>query len=97
MSILIRESFFGFPSARPFVSRDAKIDLFERAIFEKSLSSVAPALRFLVFFWGTGARHPPAHFSDLELTGTKKGLPSSYYMCMCKPRVDACEVAQHSV
>ena len=39
---LSREGFFWFPSARLFVSRGAKI-----AIFEKARSSAARALRFL--------------------------------------------------
>ena len=44
---------------------------FERAIFEESWSSAAPAQRFLEVSRFFGAR-PPVHFGDLELTGTKK-------------------------
>ena len=45
---LVREGFFGFPSARPFVSGEAKITLFfGRVIIYHFWSSTAPALRFL--------------------------------------------------
>ena len=45
---------------------------FERAIFEKSWSSAAPALRFLADSRFFLCARPPVHFGDLELTGTKK-------------------------
>ena len=73
----VREGFFWFPSARPFNSGgggDENCVFFERVSFEKAWPSAAPALRFLavsrfLFFWA------PAHFGDLELTGTKNMLP----------------------
>ena len=63
----VREGFFWFPSARPFVLRGAKIAFFLNERFLKNLGRLS--LRDCVFL---GAR-PPVRFGDLELTGFLNG------------------------
>ena len=50
----LREAFFWFPSARPFVSRERKLVVFfERAIFLPVLNGRYASLRFQVVFTET--------------------------------------------
>ena len=45
------------------------------AFFDQFWSSTALALRFLAVSLFLAPTCPPAHFGDLELTGTKKSFP----------------------
>ena len=77
MSYMLRlgKDFFGSPQPARSFRGGRKLRFFERAICDQFWPSSAQRCVFLgfQFFWGV-----PAHFGNLELTGTRKRLPLQY-------------------